>query len=112
LKEGIFLRAYAQKDPLVQYKQESFMLFDELLVRIRNETVMSLMRLELPKQQMPRRYRDRMRVTRTIKAGAPVVGTEANEALKVAHKASSSKKKTKPPKTEKKAKSKKKKWKR
>ncbi|MEO0141925.1 MAG: preprotein translocase subunit SecA [candidate division WOR-3 bacterium] len=31
LREGINLRAYAQKDPLVEYKQESFRMFDELL---------------------------------------------------------------------------------
>ncbi len=31
LREGISLRAYAQKDPLVEYKQESFRMFDELL---------------------------------------------------------------------------------
>ncbi len=31
LKEGINLRAYAQKDPLVEYKQESFRMFDEML---------------------------------------------------------------------------------
>ncbi|MGQ9465128.1 MAG: preprotein translocase subunit SecA [bacterium] len=31
LREGINLRAYAQKDPLVEYKQESFKMFDDLL---------------------------------------------------------------------------------
>jgi len=31
LREGINLRAYAQKDPLLEYKQESFKMFDELL---------------------------------------------------------------------------------
>jgi len=31
LREGINLRAYAQKDPLIEYKQESFKMFDELL---------------------------------------------------------------------------------
>jgi len=30
LREGISLRAYAQKDPLVEYKHESFKMFDEL----------------------------------------------------------------------------------
>lgn len=112
LKEGIFLRAYAQKDPLVQYKQESFRLFDELLIRIRNETVMSLMRLELPKQQMPRRYRERVKVSHPIKAGVPEVG-KASDAVKSAHKETSSgKKKAKPPRPERKPKSKKKRWKR
>ncbi|SRR5579883_2960075 len=36
LKEGIGLRAYGQKDPLVEYKQEGFRMFQELLVLIRD----------------------------------------------------------------------------
>ena len=39
LKEGIGLRAYGQKDPLVEYKGEAFKLFVELLSQIRNESV-------------------------------------------------------------------------
>ncbi|MEO0123677.1 MAG: preprotein translocase subunit SecA [candidate division WOR-3 bacterium] len=34
LREGISLRSYAQKDPLVEYKHESFKMFDELLSEI------------------------------------------------------------------------------
>ncbi|MFI5202529.1 MAG: preprotein translocase subunit SecA, partial [Candidatus Kapaibacterium sp.] len=36
LKEGIGLRAYGQKDPLVEYKQEGYRMFEELLVLIRD----------------------------------------------------------------------------
>jgi len=39
LKEGINLRAYGQKDPLVEYKTEAFKLFLNLLENIRNEIV-------------------------------------------------------------------------
>ena len=39
LKEGIGLRAYGQKDPLVEYKAEAFQLFIELLKQVRNEIV-------------------------------------------------------------------------
>ena len=62
LKEGIFLRAYGHKDPLVEYKQESYKLFDDLLVRIRNETVMKIFRVQIPQVQIPRKYRDRIKV--------------------------------------------------
>jgi preprotein translocase subunit SecA len=34
LKEGVYLRAYAEKDPLVEYKRESFELFQNLISRI------------------------------------------------------------------------------
>jgi preprotein translocase subunit SecA len=39
LKEGIGLRGYGQQDPLVEYKKESFDLFNDLLTRIEEETV-------------------------------------------------------------------------
>jgi preprotein translocase subunit SecA len=39
LKEGIGLRAYGQKDPLVEYKGEAFRLFMSLLGEIRNDVV-------------------------------------------------------------------------
>lgn len=39
LKEGIGLRAYGQKDPLVEYKGEAFKLFVQLLGQIRDESV-------------------------------------------------------------------------
>lgn len=34
LKEGVYLRAYANKDPLIEYKRESFDLFQALITRI------------------------------------------------------------------------------
>ena len=39
LKEGIGLRAYGQKDPLIEYKSEAFKLFVSLLDQIRNDVV-------------------------------------------------------------------------
>ncbi|MDX2152011.1 MAG: preprotein translocase subunit SecA [Bryobacteraceae bacterium] len=48
LKEGIGLRGYGQKDPLVEYKKESFLLFQDMMDRIEDETLRFLffMRLE------------------------------------------------------------------
>jgi preprotein translocase subunit SecA len=37
LKEGIGLRAYAQKDPLIEYKKESFILFNQLIFDINKQ---------------------------------------------------------------------------
>ncbi|HXE91217.1 MAG TPA: preprotein translocase subunit SecA [Terriglobales bacterium] len=39
LKEGIGLRGYGQKDPLVEYKRESFQMFEEMMQRFQDETV-------------------------------------------------------------------------
>jgi preprotein translocase subunit SecA len=45
LKEGIGLRGYGQRDPLVEYKKESFGLFQDMKARIDEETVRYLYRL-------------------------------------------------------------------
>ncbi|MBF0285325.1 MAG: preprotein translocase subunit SecA [Magnetococcales bacterium] len=47
LKEGIHLRGYAQKDPLNEYKRESFQLFGLMMDRIKSETVEILSRVEV-----------------------------------------------------------------
>ncbi len=39
LKEGIGLRGYGQKDPLVEFKKEAFTLFEDMMGRIDSETV-------------------------------------------------------------------------
>jgi preprotein translocase subunit SecA len=45
LKEGIGLRGYGQRDPLVEYKKESFELFQDMRQRVDEETVKLLWRL-------------------------------------------------------------------
>ncbi|MEP6714066.1 MAG: preprotein translocase subunit SecA [Terriglobia bacterium] len=45
LKEGIGLRGYGQKDPLVEYKKESFELFQDMMDRVEDETVRFLYHL-------------------------------------------------------------------
>lgn len=37
LKEGVYLRSYANKDPLIEYKKESFLLFEGLIERIQDK---------------------------------------------------------------------------
>jgi preprotein translocase subunit SecA len=39
LKEGISLRSYGQRDPLVEYKKESFELFQNMMRRFEEETI-------------------------------------------------------------------------
>ena len=47
LRQGIGLRAYAQKNPKQEYKRESFELFQEMLENIKLETVRFLCRVEI-----------------------------------------------------------------
>ncbi|MBN9412556.1 MAG: preprotein translocase subunit SecA [Candidatus Paracaedimonas acanthamoebae] len=50
LRQGINLRAYAQRDPLNEYKHEAFLMFQEMLSRAREMVVSALSHLELYQQ--------------------------------------------------------------
>jgi preprotein translocase subunit SecA len=47
LKEGIGLRGYGQKDPLVEFKKEAFVLFEDMMARIDNETIRYLFHIQM-----------------------------------------------------------------
>jgi preprotein translocase subunit SecA len=47
LKEGIGLRGYAQQDPLVAYKRESFDLFEAMMTKFQEDTVRFLFRMQI-----------------------------------------------------------------
>ena len=44
LREGVYLRGYAQKDPLIEYKTEAYEMFVELMANIKNEVLHNLFR--------------------------------------------------------------------
>src|ERR1700726_886765 len=44
LREGIYLRSYGQKDPLVEYKTEAYDMFSQLMAGIKNEVLSNLFR--------------------------------------------------------------------
>jgi preprotein translocase subunit SecA len=51
LKEGIGLRGYAQQNPLLVYKKEGFEMFQEMIARIKEETLGILFRIQLAEPQ-------------------------------------------------------------
>ena len=57
LQEGIGLRAYGQRDPLVEYQREAYSMFEEMLRSIRDEFVRYVYRVELVRQDEPARPR-------------------------------------------------------
>jgi preprotein translocase subunit SecA len=80
LKEWINQMGYAQKDPLVEYKKQSFDLFEAMLDRIDVETVRSLYHLQVaveepPEQRLQRRPR-RGHVTFTKANASAAAGGE------------------------------------
>ncbi|PIP20262.1 MAG: preprotein translocase subunit SecA [Candidatus Omnitrophica bacterium CG23_combo_of_CG06-09_8_20_14_all_40_11] len=54
LREGIGLRAYGQRDPLVEYKREAFEMFSQMITGIEEEAVETIFRLQAAK---PERFR-------------------------------------------------------
>ena len=51
LRQGIGLRAYAQKNPKQEYKRESFELFEQLLENIKHETIRYLSHVQVSSQE-------------------------------------------------------------
>ncbi len=85
LRQGIYLRAYAQKNPKQEYKREAFALFTAMLDRIRSDTVMLLQRLqvrteeEIEREEAERRRRLQSRM-QLQHAEPPAIATEARPA--------------------------------
>ena len=53
LRSVVGFRGYAQRDPLQEYKTESFTLFEGMLANLRQATTAQLMRVELVQEQQP-----------------------------------------------------------
>jgi preprotein translocase subunit SecA len=70
LQEGIGLRAYGQRDPLVEYQREAFAAYEELQNSIREEFVRYIYRVEVLRQDEPQRPRpQRVVVSRDDQTG-------------------------------------------
>jgi preprotein translocase subunit SecA len=59
LKQGIGLVGYGQKDPLVEYKKESFDMFQAMLDRIDTTTIRTLFNLQVVAEQAPEQLQQR-----------------------------------------------------
>ncbi len=68
LRQGIGLRAYAQRDPLNEYKREAFMLFEDMLGSLRESVVQALTHLQLQMSTPPE----------TLLAGEDAAGADDN----------------------------------
>ncbi len=72
LKEGIGLRGYGQKDPLIEYKKEGFDMFEEMKLRIVETTVENLFRVRAAKgqeEELERRQKRQLSQLNFIGAG-------------------------------------------
>jgi preprotein translocase subunit SecA len=91
LREGIHLRAYAQKDPLVEYKTEAFEMFMEMMRRIRSGVLSLVFRMfpvmpeeiQERKPRRPRREQLNLVHQESIGMGLKVAAAESDVATAV-----------------------------
>jgi len=85
LRQGIYLRAYAQKNPKQEYKREAFELFSTMLDRIKRDTVVLLQRLQVrTEEEIEREERERQarlqRQMQALHAPPPSIAGETPQA--------------------------------
>jgi preprotein translocase subunit SecA len=78
MRDGIHLRAMAQKDPLVEYRAEGHVMFEALGTMIREEVVLTLFHVEVqqeqPEEQLaPQRAPQHLSYEHEISAGADAI---------------------------------------
>jgi preprotein translocase subunit SecA len=76
LREGIGLRGYGQRDPLVEYKQEAFNLFEKLIAGIDEEISQRIFKVQVnlaPEQIKEMQQKEEQRLKNAQPQGEPVI---------------------------------------
>jgi len=68
LKEGIGMRGYGQKDPLIEYKREGFDMFQEMIQMIKQQTVTHLFMIQSVREEEEKERQRRMKVAQQLEA--------------------------------------------
>jgi preprotein translocase subunit SecA len=75
LKEGIGLRGYGQKNPLIEYQKEAYQMFIETMDRIKRDTVQKLFAVQLAREQEAKELKVERKQTFVMSRGeAPQAG--------------------------------------
>jgi len=78
LREGINLRGYAQLDPLVEYKNEAFSMFESLLNNINYEVVRRLFKIEIEIKEPQREEKEKLLTYKSASAIDPFSRAQAS----------------------------------
>ena len=84
LRTSVSLRGYGQRDPLNEYKTESFELFQSLLIRLREQVTAHLIRVEIVKKENFEKKSDEEDASQTLKHKKEKNQKQANLAPAVA----------------------------
>jgi preprotein translocase subunit SecA len=74
LQEGIHLRAYAQRDPITEYRREAYEMFEELTASIREDFVKYIYRVQLVQPEQQQRVQRVQENAEDVAAGAGGAG--------------------------------------
>ncbi|HOW27251.1 MAG TPA: preprotein translocase subunit SecA [Elusimicrobiota bacterium] len=79
LRKGIFLRAYGQKDPLIEFQKEGFHLFEEMMQRIREEALEYTFKIQIMVEPPPVKVPMPMSAEKPEPAGLSAIPTANNK---------------------------------
>ena len=82
LQDGIRLRAYAQQDPVVEYRLEGFDMFDSMIAAIRENTAKMMLTVRLRKKEEAPQREQVAKETGTSSAAAAGDGTVQKQPVK------------------------------
>jgi preprotein translocase subunit SecA len=88
LREGIGLRGYGQRDPLVEYKNEAFSMFERLMATIDSDIIHRIYKVQV--QLAPSQQQQPMEFKPASASETPKIETKLSEAAKNARSAEAS----------------------
>ncbi len=74
LREGIGLRGYAQRDPLIEYKREAFEMFENMIYKIKEDTITKLMRVQIKGEEAVDRVIALRQARQRMNENRPAIG--------------------------------------
>ena len=77
LKEGIGLRGYGQRDPLIEYQKEAYQMFLDMLDRIKKDTVEKLFAIQIAREQEMKEVKMERKQTFVMSRGEAAQGGSA-----------------------------------
>ena len=80
LKKSIVLKAYGNQDPVIAYKKAGFDLFEEMIAKMQEETVMFLVRVNI--ENAPKREQRKVEYVENRGNNARVVNTPVVETVR------------------------------
>ncbi len=87
LRESVYLRGYAQRDPLVEYKKEAFALFEDMMFKLKQNSAEYLFKVEIFSEEQVQEQQERLEKEAEKTLGKAQTNVEVEEKPKKKKKA-------------------------